>query len=175
MGGTLGFWRWLSPRELCLARSYMKPAQSIRLPSKCSNPSVTAARIMPSALRGLVCALPLFFEVAIVLLISVAFSMARHTGTNPGEAGNPIIRRRGGRGCVPLVRASANAPRIADERRFWLDDPDWPVCGNSGNDYCRAAVGVISSAATWSCIFLTTSANRISAKAKCHLSDSACR
>lgn len=27
--------------------------------------------------------------------------------------------------------------------------------------------GVISSAATWSCIFLTTSANRISAKAKC--------
>lgn len=31
---------------------------------------------------GLICALPLFFEVAIVLLISVAFSMARHTGTN---------------------------------------------------------------------------------------------
>lgn len=30
-------------------------------------------------LAGLVCALPLFFEVAIVLLISVAFSMARHT------------------------------------------------------------------------------------------------
>ncbi|EJS8538652.1 gluconate transporter [Salmonella enterica] len=34
------------------------------------------------ALAGLICALPLFFEVAIVLLISVAFSMARHTGTN---------------------------------------------------------------------------------------------
>ncbi|EOC0466512.1 gluconate transporter, partial [Cronobacter sakazakii] len=33
-------------------------------------------------LAGLICALPLFFEVAIVLLISVAFSMARHTGTN---------------------------------------------------------------------------------------------
>lgn len=60
----------------------MKPAQSIRLPSKCSNPSVTAARIMPSALRGWSVLLPLFFEVAIVLLISVAFSMARHTGTN---------------------------------------------------------------------------------------------
>ncbi len=54
-------------------------------------------------LAGLVCALPLFFEVAIVLLISVAFSMARHTGTNPGEAGNPIICRRGGSGCVPGV------------------------------------------------------------------------
>ena len=77
-------------------------------------------------LAGLVCALPLFFEVAIVLLISVAFSMAR---------------RRGGRGCVPGAWASANAAGIADERRFWLDDPDWPVCGNSGNDYCRAAVG----------------------------------
>ncbi len=92
-------------------------------------------------LAGLVCALPLFFEVAIVLLISVAFSMARRTGIEPGETGNPIIRRRGGRGCVPGTGASANAAGIADERRLWLDDPDWPVCGNSGNDYCRAAVG----------------------------------
>ncbi|WP_029590588.1 gluconate transporter [Franconibacter pulveris] len=33
-------------------------------------------------LAGLICALPLFFEVAIVLLISIAFSMARHTGAN---------------------------------------------------------------------------------------------
>ena len=71
-------------------------------------------------LAGLVCALPLFFEVAIVLL---------------------IIRRRGGSGCVPGAWASANAAGIADERRLWLDDPDWPVRGNSGNDYCRAAVG----------------------------------
>lgn len=82
MGGTLGFLAVVVALELCLARSYMKLAQSIRLPSKCSNPSVTAEHIMPSALRELVCALPLFFEVAIVLLISVAFSMARHTGTN---------------------------------------------------------------------------------------------
>ncbi|MDP1265454.1 gluconate transporter, partial [Klebsiella pneumoniae] len=29
-----------------------------------------------------ICALPLFFEVAIVLLIIVDFSMARHNGTN---------------------------------------------------------------------------------------------
>ncbi len=46
---------------------------------------------MPSALRGLVCALPLFFEVAIVLLISVAFSMARHTGTNPVKLVIPLF------------------------------------------------------------------------------------
>ncbi|MBZ0344496.1 gluconate transporter, partial [Salmonella enterica subsp. enterica serovar Infantis] len=32
-------------------------------------------------LAGLICALPLFYEVASVLLISVAFSMAGHTGT----------------------------------------------------------------------------------------------
>lgn len=49
-------------------------------------------------LAGLICALPLFFEVAIVLLISVAFSMARHTGTNlvklviPLFAGTPPRR-----------------------------------------------------------------------------------
>lgn len=92
-------------------------------------------------LAGLVCALPLFFEVAIVLLISVAFSMARHTGTNLVKLVIPLFARRGGSGCVPGAWASANAAGIADERRLWLDDPDWPVRGNSGNDYCRAAVG----------------------------------
>lgn len=91
-------------------------------------------------LAGLVCALPLFFEVAIVLLISVAFSMARHTGTNLVKLVIPLFAGVAC-GCVPGAWASANAAGIADERRFWLDDPDWPVCGNSGNDYCRAAVG----------------------------------
>lgn len=42
-------------------------------------------------LAGLVCALPLFFEVAIVLLISVAFSMARHTGTNTVKLVIPLF------------------------------------------------------------------------------------
>lgn len=91
-------------------------------------------------LAGLVCALPLFFEVAIVLLISVAFSMARHTGTNLVKLVIPLFAGVAA-AAVPGARASANAAGIADERRFWLDDPDWPVCGNSGNDYCRAAVG----------------------------------
>lgn len=54
-------------------------------------------------LAGLVCALPLFFEVAIVLLISVAFSMARHRYEH-GEAGNPIICRRGGSGGISGAR-----------------------------------------------------------------------
>ena len=90
-------------------------------------------------LAGLVCALPLFFEVAIVLLISVAFSMARHTGTNLVKLVIPLFA--GVAACVPGAWTSANAAGIADECRLWLDDPDWPVCGNSGNDYCRAAVG----------------------------------
>ncbi|TGE20816.1 gluconate transporter, partial [Salmonella enterica subsp. enterica serovar Poona] len=38
-------------------------------------------------LAGLICALPLFFEVAIVLLISVAFSMARRAGSDGGPLG----------------------------------------------------------------------------------------
>ncbi|MGU0160320.1 GntT/GntP/DsdX family permease [Escherichia coli] len=91
-------------------------------------------------LAGLVCALPLFFEVAIVLLISVAFSMARHTGTNLVKLVIPLFAGVAAAAAF-RVWASANAAGIADERRFWLDDPDWPVCGNSGNDYCRAAVG----------------------------------
>ncbi len=52
-------------------------------------------------LAGLVCALPLFFEVAIVLLISVCFLNGAPHRYEPGEAGNPIIRRRGGSGGVP--------------------------------------------------------------------------
>lgn len=92
-------------------------------------------------LAGLVCALPLFFEVAIVLLISVAFSMARHTGTNLVKLVIPLFAGVAAAAAFLVLRTSANAAGIADERRLWLDDPDWPVCGNSGNDYCRAAVG----------------------------------
>ncbi len=70
MGGTLGFLAVLSPWELCLARSYMKPAQSI----SCRQ-NAQILRSQPRTLchrpSGLVCALPLFFEVAIVLLISL--------------------------------------------------------------------------------------------------------
>lgn len=92
-------------------------------------------------LAGLVCALPLFFEVAIVLLISVAFSMARHTGTNLVKLVIPLFAGVAAAAAFLVAWASANAAGIADERRLWLDDPDWPVRGNSGNDYCRAAVG----------------------------------
>ncbi len=73
MGGTLGFLAVVVALEPCLVRSYMKPARSIRLPSKAQ-----ILRSQPRALCHRPCgagfALPLFFEVAIVLLISVAFS-----------------------------------------------------------------------------------------------------
>ncbi|SUH64173.1 low-affinity gluconate transporter [Salmonella enterica subsp. enterica serovar Madelia] len=51
---------------------------------------------MRLAWPALICALPLFFEVAIVLLISVAFSMARHTGTNLVKLVIPLFCGRGG-------------------------------------------------------------------------------
>lgn len=85
-------------------------------------------------LAGLICALPLFFEVAIVLLISVAFSMARHTGTN-------LVKLVGRRRRVPASRAGADAAGVANARRLWLDDPDWPVRRDPGDDYRRSVVG----------------------------------
>ena len=82
-------------------------------------------------LAGLICALPLFFEVAIVLLISVAFSMARHTGTNLVKLVIPLFAgvAAAARFCCPT---GADAAGVANARRLWLDDPDWPVCGHSG-------------------------------------------
>ncbi|MFO6425884.1 hypothetical protein ACLBOM_04670 [Escherichia coli] len=104
----------------------------IRSPSKCLNPSVTAARIMPSALRGLARALPLFFfKAAIVLLISVAFSMARHTGTNLVKLVIPLFAG------VAAAAGSASGPApmlLASQMNAdsgWMIR-DWPVCGNSG-------------------------------------------
>lgn len=67
-------------------------------------------------LAGLICALPLFFEVAIVLLISVAFSMARHTGTNFGEAGHSAVCGRGGCRSVPAAGTCADAAGIPNAR-----------------------------------------------------------
>ncbi len=77
--------RWASAIVVALGAMFGKilheTGRSIRLPSRCSNPLANRAHYA-IGLAGLICALPLFFEVAIVLLISVAFSMARHTGTN---------------------------------------------------------------------------------------------
>ncbi|STS85782.1 Low-affinity gluconate/H+ symporter GntU [Klebsiella pneumoniae] len=92
-------------------------------------------------LAGLICALPLFFEVAIVLLISVAFSMARHTGTNLVKLVIPLFCRRCRRRGVSVAWTGADAAGVANARRLWLDDPDWPVCGHSGDDYRRSAMG----------------------------------
>ncbi len=92
--------------------------------------------------------------------------MARHTGTNLvklvthySQAWRPRLRSW----CLDQRQAAG----IADECRLWLDDPDWPVW---------AIPGMIIAGPLWgnfisrygSCIFLTTSANHISVKAKCH-------
>lgn len=52
MGGTLGFLAVVVALGAMFGKILHEMAQSIRLPSKCSNPSVTVARIMPSVLRG---------------------------------------------------------------------------------------------------------------------------
>ncbi len=125
-------------------------------------------------LAGLVCALPLFFEVAIVLLISVAFSMARHTGTNLVKLVIPLFA---GVAAAAAFLVPGPAPMLLASQMN--ADFGWMIliglCAAIPGMIIAGPLWVISSAATWSCIFLTTSANRISAKAKCHLSDSACR
>lgn len=76
---------------------------------------------------GLICALPLFFEVAIVLLISVAFSMARHTGTNLVKLVIPLFAGVAAAAAFLRAGARADAAGFADARRFRLDDPDWSL------------------------------------------------
>ncbi len=95
--------------------------------------------------------------------------MARHTGTNLVKLVIPLSQA-----WRPRLRSWYRGQRqccwIADERRLWLDDPDWPVCGNSGMIIAGPLWGNFISRYV-ELLFLTTSANRISAKAKCHLSD----
>lgn len=71
-------WRWLSPwSHVCkiLHETGAVDQIAVKMLKSFGHSRVHYA----IGLAGLVCALPLFFEVAIVLLISVAFSMARHT------------------------------------------------------------------------------------------------
>lgn len=64
-------------------------------------------------IAGLVCALPLFFDVAVVLLIGVVFAVARRTGemllkwrslSLPVLQGLPLSYYRGQRLCCLLTR-----------------------------------------------------------------------
>ncbi len=91
--------------------------------------------------------------------------MARHTGTNLVKLVIPFSqawRQRRRSWCQGQRQCCC----IADERRFWLDDPDWPVCGNPGMIIAGPLWGNFISRYV-ELIFLTTSASRISAKAKC--------
>ncbi len=118
---------------------------------KILRPLAITARTM-RWLAGLICALPLFFEVAIVLLISVAFSMARHTGTNTGEAGHSLCLRAWRQPRLAfLLRACAvllASPDITD----FVDDPDWAVRRHSSMIIAGHCGGILS-AATLSCVF----------------------
>ncbi len=92
-------------------------------------------------LAGLVCALPLFFEVAIVLLISVAFSMARRTGTNLVKLVIPLFA---GVAAAAAFLVPGPAPMLLASQMN--ADFGWMIliglcAAIPGNDYCRAAVG----------------------------------
>lgn len=65
-------------------------------------------------LAGLICALPLFFEVAIVLLISVAFLYGASYRHKPGEAGHSAVCGRGGSRGVFVAWACADAAGFPD-------------------------------------------------------------
>ncbi len=76
-----------------------------------------------------------------VLLISVAFSMARHTGTNLVKLVIPLFAGVAAAaafllpGPAPMLLASQNA------RRLWLDVILIGLCAAILNDYRRSAVG----------------------------------
>lgn len=100
--------------------------------------------------------------------------MARHTGTNPGEAGNPIIRRRGGRGCV-LVHGPAPM-LLASQMNA---DFGWMILIG----LCAAIPGMIIAGPLWGNFISRYVELHIPddisephlGEGKCHLSDSACR
>lgn len=125
-------------------------------------------------LAGLICALPLFFEVAIVLLISVAFSMARHTGTNLVKLVIPLFA---GVAAAAAFLLPGPAPMLLASQMH--ADFGWMIliglCAAIPGMIIAGPLWGILSAVTLSCVFLTTLPSRIWAKAKCLLSASACR
>lgn len=125
-------------------------------------------------LAGLICALPLFFEVAIVLLISVAFSMARHTGTNLVKLVIPLFA---GVAAAAAFLLPGPAPMLLASQMH--ADFGWMIliglCAAIPGMIIAGPLWGISSAVTLNCAFLTTLPSRIWAKAKCLLSASACR
>ncbi len=91
-------------------------------------------------LAGLICALPLFFEVAVVLLISVAFSMARHTGTNLVKLVIPLFA---GVAAAAAFLLPGPAPMLLASQMH--ADFGWMIliglCAAIRDDYRRSAVG----------------------------------
>ncbi len=130
MEAPSAFWRWLSPWEPCLARSGHETGAVDQIAVKMLNPSLQSARIMPSVLRGWSVRYRCSLKWLIVLLISVAFSMARHTGTNLVKLVIPLFAGVAAAACVLVRDRSASAAQQMNAD--WLDDPDWPCATNPG-------------------------------------------
>ncbi len=125
-------------------------------------------------LAGLVCALPLFFEVAIVLLISVAFSMARHTGTNLVKLVIPLFA---GVAAAAAFLVPGPAPMLLASQMN--ADFGWMILIG----LCAAIPGMIIAGPLWGNFISRYVELHIPddisephlGEGKCHLSDSACR
>lgn len=115
---------------------------------------------------GLICALPLFFEVAIVLLISVAFSMARHTGTNLVKLVIPLFA---GVAAAAAFLLHGPAPMLLASQMH--ADFGWMIliglCAAIPGMIIAGPLWGISSAVTSSCTYRKIFPSRIWAKAKC--------
>ena len=103
---------------------------------------------------------------AIVLLISVAFSMARHTGTNLVKLVIPLFA---GVAAAAAFLLPGPAPMLLASQMH--ADFGWMIliglCAAIPGMIIAGPLWVTLSAATLSCIRLTISASRTSAKAKC--------
>lgn len=82
MGGTLGFLAVVVALGAMFGKILHEAGAVDQIAVKMLKAFGTSRASYAIGIAGLICALPLFFEVAIVLLISVAFSMARHTNAN---------------------------------------------------------------------------------------------
>lgn len=82
MGGTLGFLAVVVALGAMFGRILQATGAVDQIARRMLNAFGPQRAGYAIGLAGMICALPLFFEVAIVLLIGLAFSMARQTQTN---------------------------------------------------------------------------------------------
>jgi len=82
MGGTLGFLAIVVALGAMFGKSLHETGAVDQIAIRMLKTFGESRAHYAMGIAGLICALPLFFEVAVVLLISIAFAVARRTGDN---------------------------------------------------------------------------------------------